>query len=91
LERALLHRGLVVGRAALATPCAALPGRAGILAGSVFFAGFAWLELVYPRPDDPERLAYAVGAYWLVAFRRHDPVRRGGWTERAEPFSIFFA
>ena len=33
----------------------------------LFFA-FAWFELIYPAPDDPARLAWAAGLYWLLSF-----------------------
>jgi hypothetical protein len=54
------------------------------------FLGFAWFELVYPAPDDPERLAIAVGIYWLLAFAGMLVFGERAWRERAEPFSIFF-
>jgi hypothetical protein len=55
----------------------------------LFFA-FAWLELVHPAPDDPEKLALAVGVYWLIAFAGMLAFGYDVWTARAEPFSIFF-
>lgn len=55
-----------------------------------FFFGFAWLELVHPAPDDPEKLATAVGAYWLAAFAGMLLFGQETWTARGEPFSIFF-
>ncbi len=54
----------------------------------VFFA-FAWFELVDPAPDDPERLALAAGSYWLFAFAGMLAFGEA-WSEKAEPFSIFF-
>ena len=66
------------------------PARLGYWPALVFFAGFAWLELVYPAPDDPERLAYAVGAYWAVAFDGMVMFGERESTVHAEPFSIFF-
>jgi hypothetical protein len=56
----------------------------------LFFLGFAWLELVYPAPDDPEKLAIAVGLYWVVAFVGMLLCGYETWTGRAEPFSVFF-
>ena len=44
------------------------PAWLGYWPAILLFFGFAWFELVYPAPDDPERLAYAVGGYWLIAF-----------------------
>jgi hypothetical protein len=54
------------------------------------FLGFAWLELVYPAPDDPAKLATFVGLYWAVAFLGMLLFGEAIWRERAEPFSIFF-
>ena len=56
---------------------------------ALFFA-FAWIELVYPAPDDPERLAVAVATYWLISFAGMLTFGEQIWTQRAEPFSIFF-
>ena len=63
---------------------------ARLLAGDPALLRFAWFELVYPAPDDPERLAFAVGGYWLFAFAGMLLFGEEAWTERAEPFSIFF-
>ena len=56
----------------------------------ILFFGFAWFELVYPAPDDPERLAVAVGVYWLTAFTGMLVFGETAWRAQAEPFSIFF-
>jgi hypothetical protein len=66
------------------------PDRLGYWPAIVFFFGFAWFELVYPAPDDPERLAMAVGIYWLTAFIGMIVFGEAAWVARAEPFSIFF-
>ena len=66
------------------------PAWLGYWPAVLLFFGFAWFELVYPAPDDPERLAYAVGGYWLLAFAGMLLFGEEAWTERAEPFSIFF-
>ena len=50
----------------------------------LLFVGFAWFELIDPAPDDPARLASAVGLYWLLSFAamlvfgyaRLEPARR---------------
>ena len=34
----------------------------------VLFAAFAWFELIDLAPDDPQRLARGVAAYWLFTF-----------------------
>lgn len=68
----------------------AYPDWLGYWPAVVLFFAFAWLELVYPAPDDPERLAIAVAAYWLIAFAGMLAFGEQIWTHRAEPFSIFF-
>jgi hypothetical protein len=54
------------------------------------FAAFAWFELVYPAPDDPYRLAWVVGLYWLVNFVAMLLVGYDRWTQTGECFSVFF-
>jgi hypothetical protein len=56
----------------------------------VLFLGFAWFELIDLAPDDPERLAVAVGAYWLFTFIAILLFGPEAWLGRAEPFSVFF-
>jgi hypothetical protein len=56
----------------------------------VLFLGFAWFELIDLAPDDPERLAVAVGAYWLFTFIAVVLFGEDAWLGRAEPFSVFF-
>ncbi|MFC5586240.1 hypothetical protein ACFPOD_14075 [Nitratireductor kimnyeongensis] len=56
----------------------------------LIFFGFAWFELVYLAPADPERLAVAVSFYWvftcagMVVFG-HEP-----WSRRVEFLTLFF-
>jgi len=67
----------------------AYPQRLSHWPAVVLFFGFAWFELVEPAPDNPGRLAIAAGCYWLIAFA--GLLAFGDtWTEKAEPFSIFF-
>ncbi len=40
----------------------------GYLPAIVLFLCFAWFELVYATPQDPQRLAIAVAVYWLINF-----------------------
>jgi hypothetical protein len=54
------------------------------------FLGFAWFELIDIAPDNPERLAVAVGAYWLFTFIALVLFGEEAWLGRAEPFSVFF-
>lgn len=53
-------------------------------------AAFAWLELVYPAPQDPARLAAVVTAYTTgtgVAMLLYGPE---AWLRRGEAFTVFF-
>jgi hypothetical protein len=54
------------------------------------FLGFARFELIDLAPDDPERLAVAVGAYWLFTFAGLLVFGEEAWLGRAEPFTVFF-
>jgi len=56
----------------------------------VLFLGFAWFELIDIAPDNPERLAVAVGAYWLFTFIALILFGEEAWLGRAEPFSVFY-
>ncbi len=51
---------------------------------------FAWFELIYPAPDDPERLARAVGLYWLFSFVAMLVFGYRDWSERGEFLTVFF-
>jgi len=55
----------------------------------LFFA-FAWFELIDPAPTDPDRLAFAVAAYWVFTFAGILLAGHAAWTRHVEPFSIFF-
>ena len=71
-------------------PVSAWLGRLGYTPAIVQFAAFAWFELIYPAPDDPARLAWAVSIYWLVNFAGVLAVGHDPWTRHCEPFSVFF-
>jgi hypothetical protein len=51
---------------------------------------FAWFELVYPAPLDPEDLAIAVLAYALITLAGMLAYGEERWLERGEAFSVFF-
>lgn len=55
------------------------------------FLAFAWFELIYPAPDDPARLAFAAGGYWLLGFVGMLAFGYGKWSRRGEFLSVFFA
>ena len=52
--------------------------------------GFAWFELVYPAPQDPENLALAACAYSAITLAGMLLYGEERWLERAEAFSVFF-
>ena len=71
-------------------PLLSYPHWLGYWPAIVLFGGFAWFELIDIAPDDPERLAVAVGAYWLFTFVALLLFGEEAWLGRAEPFSVFF-
>lgn len=55
----------------------------------LLFLAFAWFELVYPAPQDPDVLGTVVAAY--VGFTFLAVMMYGdGWLRCGEPFSVFF-
>jgi hypothetical protein len=62
----------------------------GYLPAVLLFLGFAWFELVYVVPQDPEQLAIALAVYWLVNFACL-AIFGPRWLARGEAFSVFFA
>lgn len=71
-------------------PLLPYPEWIGHLPAILQFLAFAWFELIYPTPQDPSRLAFAVSAYWIVNFAA---LLAFGprWLKRGEAFSVFFA
>ncbi|WP_309084194.1 hypothetical protein [Chelativorans sp.] len=67
-----------------------LPPTLGYRAALPLFAAFAWFELVYIAPDDPQRLAAAAFAYWLFTFGGICLFGYRAWTGRIEFLSVFF-
>ncbi|MGX8010728.1 hypothetical protein ACVDG8_018115 [Mesorhizobium sp. ORM8.1] len=68
-----------------------LPAWLGFWPAFALFFAFAWFELVDPAPDDPARLAYAAGLYWLASFIAMLAFGYANWSRRGEFLSIFFA
>ena len=56
----------------------------------VLFAAFAWFELINVAPDDPYRIAIAVGGYWLLSFACMLVFGHHTWSGRGEFLSVFF-
>jgi hypothetical protein len=73
-----------------AKPLLPYPAWLGYWPAILLFAGFAWFELIDLAPDDPWRLAVAVGAYWLFTFIAVLLFGEEAWLGRAEPFSVLF-
>ncbi|CDX15968.1 conserved membrane hypothetical protein [Mesorhizobium sp. ORS 3359] len=68
-----------------------LPNSLGYWPAFVLFFAFAWFELIDPAPDDPARLAFAAGLYWLVSFIAMLIVGYDDWSKRGEFLTVFFA
>ena len=81
----------VAGRGTDDPPPFVLPRRLGYVPAIAGFAAFAWFELVYPAPDDPERLAWAVALYWLYAYAGALFFGHREWSRRAEFLSVFYS
>jgi hypothetical protein len=81
---------LAMRLAGRAKPPLPYPGWLGYWPAIVLFLGFAWFELIDIAPDNPERLAVAVGGYWLFTFIALLLFGEEAWLGRAEPFSVFF-
>ncbi|MDX8442352.1 hypothetical protein [Mesorhizobium australafricanum] len=68
-----------------------LPSWLGFWPAFVLFFAFAWFELIDPAPDDPARLAYAAGLYWLVSFIAMLIFDYNDWSKRGEFLTVFFS
>lgn len=68
----------------------ALPAWLGCWPAVAMLFAFAWFELIDPAPDDPSRLAAAVGVYWLATFAAMLAFGHGEWSRRGEFLSVFF-
>ncbi|WP_292329683.1 hypothetical protein [Mesorhizobium sp.] len=68
-----------------------LPNWLGYWPAFVLFLAFAWFELIDPAPDDPARLAFAAGLYWLASFIAMLIFGYGSWSKRGEFLSVFFS
>lgn len=67
-----------------------LPTWLGLWPAVLLFLALAWFELIYPAPDDPERLAWAVGVYWLASFVMMLAFGHEEWGRRGEFLTVFF-
>jgi hypothetical protein len=74
----------------IGSPRFALPRPLGCWPAVALFSAFVWFELIDPAPDDPARLAVAVGIYWLGTFAAMLAFGHGEWSRRGEFLSVFF-
>ena len=74
------------GRGSLVRP----PTWIGMWPAAALFLDFALFELVYPAPDDPGKLAWAVGVYWLFSLAMMLIFGFDAWSRRGEFLSVFF-
>ena len=65
-----------------------LPEKIGVLPGLVLLIGFGVFALADPAPDDPERLAWAVATYWIIAFGGMLVFGADQWFQRCECFTM---
>lgn len=68
-----------------------LPQWLGCWPAVILFLAFAWFELIDPAPDDPARLAFAAGFYWLVTFIAMLVFGYDKWSRGGEFLGIFFS
>ncbi|TIS60243.1 MAG: hypothetical protein E5W82_30710 [Mesorhizobium sp.] len=68
-----------------------LPQWLGYWPAFLLFFAFAWFELIDPAPDDPARLAWAAGLYWLLSFIAMLVFGYRDWSRHGEFLTVFFA
>ncbi|MBB6410041.1 hypothetical protein [Mesorhizobium sangaii] len=68
-----------------------LPRWLGCWPAVLLFFAFAWFELIDPSPDDPARLAYAAGLYWLLTFLAMLAFGYRNWSRSGEFLSVFLS
>lgn len=71
-------------------PFLRLPPGVGYWPALLLFLGFAWFELIDPAPDDPERLANVVAAYFAANLLAMLVLGYENWGRRGECLSAFF-
>lgn len=91
----LLGADWLIGKAlarmgARTRPLALYPAWLGYWPAILGFFGFAWFELVFPAPEDPDLLADAILFYLLVNLAAMRLFGADSWLEKAEAFSVFF-
>lgn len=67
-----------------------LPEALRVWPACLLFMGIAWFELVDLAPDDPDRLAIAVAAYWAIGLIGCLLFGEKTWLTHCEPLTILF-
>jgi hypothetical protein len=67
-----------------------LPGGLGYWPAAILFLAFAWLELVYPAPEDPDRLATVLLVYYVANLAAAVVFGYSAWMRQGECLSAFF-
>lgn len=80
----------LLGESSDDTPPVVLPSWVAQRPAVFLLVAFVWFELIYPAPDDPERLAVVVGVYWLLTFVAMLIFGHEEWSKRGEFLSVFF-
>lgn len=80
-----LHAVLRGGRPSPLTYPAAL----GFWPAVLIFLAFAWFQLVYPKPEDRDVLALAMGLYLGATFLMVLLFGPAQWLGKADPFAVF--
>ncbi len=73
-----------------APPLASLPASLGVAPAILVFFGFAWFELIYPAPSDPELLATVLVGYWLFGLAVSLVFGHDAFTRQVDCLSVFF-
>ncbi|MBN9219442.1 MAG: hypothetical protein J0I79_15975 [Mesorhizobium sp.] len=68
-----------------------LPRWLGCWPAVALFFAFAWFELIDPAPDDPARLAFAAGLYWLLTLLAMLAFGYDRWSRSGEFLGVFFS
>jgi hypothetical protein len=76
--------------AGIARPPLAYPDWLGYWPAAAQFLAFAWFELIFAAPRNPEILANAVGAYFAVNLIAMLLFGKSHWLRYGEAFSVFF-
>jgi hypothetical protein len=74
----------------IARPRLAYPDRLGYWPAVAQFLAFAWFELVFTAPRNPEILANAVAAYFTLNLIAMLLFGKTAWLRYGEAFSVFF-